>query len=196
MKTRKAVVKRKTRETDIRLAVNLDGKGAADVCTGIGIFDHMLELFARHSHIDLEIAAKGDLQIDAHHTVEDIGICLGEGIKKALGRKEGIVRYGFCNLPMDEALASVAIDLSGRPYLRYGVKPGRRKIGSFDLQLIEEFFQAFVNNAGVTLHIEMLSGKNPHHIIEAVFKGVARALASAVGRSGREKGIPSTKGRL
>lgn len=194
MKTRKAVVKRKTRETDIKLSVNLDGTGVADVCTGIGIFDHMLELFSKHSHIDLGVAAKGDLQIDAHHTVEDVGICLGDGIKKALGRKEGIARYGFCNLPMDEALASVAVDLSGRPYLRYGVKPGRRKIGGFDLQLIEEFFQAFVNNAGVTLHIDMLSGRNPHHIIEAVFKGVGRALAMAVGRSG--KGIPSTKGRL
>jgi imidazoleglycerol-phosphate dehydratase len=196
MRTRKAAVKRKTRETDIKLAINLDGKGAANVCTGIGIFDHMLELFARHSHIDLDITAKGDLEIDAHHTVEDVGICLGDGVKRALGRKEGITRYGFCNLPMDEALASVAIDLSGRPYLRYEVKTGRRKISGFDLQLIEEFFQAFVNNAGATLHVELLSGKNPHHIIEAVFKGVARALATAVSRSGKEKGIPSTKGRL
>ena len=156
----------------------------------------MLELFSKHSRIDLDITAKGDLQVDAHHTVEDIGICLGDGIRKALGRKEGITRYGFCNLPMDEALVSVAVDLSGRPYLRYEVKPGRRKIGGFDPQLIEEFFQAFVNNAGATLHIDLLSGKNPHHIIEAVFKGVARALAMAVERSGKEKGIPSTKGRL
>ncbi|MEJ2745573.1 MAG: imidazoleglycerol-phosphate dehydratase, partial [bacterium] len=124
MKNRKAAVKRKTRETDVKLAINLDGKGVANARTGIGIFDHMLELFARHSHVDLDITAKGDLQVDAHHTVEDIGICLGDGIRKALGRKEGITRYGFCNLPMDEALASVAIDLSGRPYLRYDVKLG------------------------------------------------------------------------
>jgi imidazoleglycerol-phosphate dehydratase len=196
MRARKATVNRKTLETDIRLQVNLDGTGASRVCTGIGIFDHMLELFSKHSRIDMHLTARGDLQVDAHHTVEDIGICLGEGIKKALGRKEGIVRYGFCNLPMDEALASVAVDLSGRSYLRYEVKMGRRKIGAFDFQLVEEFFQALVNNAGLTLHIELLSGRNPHHIIEAIFKGVARAVAMAISRSGKERGIPSTKGTL
>jgi len=196
MRDRKATVRRKTRETDIRLTVNLDGTGDSRIRTGIGILDHMLDLFSKHSRVNMDLTARGDLQVDAHHTVEDCGICLGEGIKKALGRKEGIVRYGFCNLPMDEALASVAVDLSGRSYLRYEVKLGRRKIGGFDLQLVEEFFQAFVNNAGITLHIELLSGRNPHHIIEAIFKGVARAMAMAICRSGKGRGIPSTKGTL
>ncbi len=196
MKPRRAEVARKTRETDIRLALALDGTGKARVNTGIGFLDHMLELLAAHGGMDLFLAAKGDLRVDAHHTVEDIGICLGEAIRKALGRKEGIVRYGFCTLPMDEALVSVALDLSGRPHLSYQVKVGRRKIDSFDTQLVEEFFRALVNHAGLTLHIGLISGRNAHHIIEAVFKGVARSLAAAAARGGASKGVPSTKGTL
>jgi imidazoleglycerol-phosphate dehydratase len=196
MKPRRAEVARKTRETDIRLALALDGTGKARVNTGIGFLDHMLELLAAHGGMDLFLAAKGDLRVDAHHTVEDIGICLGEAIRKALGRKEGIVRYGFCTLPMDEALVSVALDVSGRPHLSYQVKVGRRKIDSFDTQLVEEFFRALVNHAGLTLHIGLISGRNAHHIIEAVFKGVARSLAAAAARGGASKGVPSTKGTL
>jgi imidazoleglycerol-phosphate dehydratase len=196
MKKRTAQVTRKTRETDIRLTMNLDGKGASKIDTGMGFFDHMLELFAKHSLIDMDLKARGDLRVDAHHTVEDVGICIGQALTKALGQKKGIARYGFYSLPMDEALVSVSLDLSGRPYLRYEVKSKRRRIGSFDLSVIEEFFQALASNAGLTLHIEMVCGKNPHHITEAVFKGFAKALSMAIGRSGRDKGIPSTKGRL
>lgn len=196
MKARKAAVSRKTRETDIRVRLNLDGTGRSRVSTGIGIMDHMIELFSRHSGMDIELAARGDLRVDDHHTVEDIGICLGEGIRKALGDKAGIERYGFFTLPMDEALVSVALDLSGRSFLRYHVPTGRKKIGGFDPQLIEEFFQALANNAGLTLHVALVSGRNPHHIIEAVFKGVARAMGIATRRSGASRRIPSTKGRL
>ncbi len=196
MKRRTADLKRKTKETDIKLKLNLDGKGSSKISTGIGFFDHMLELFSKHSRTDINLKARGDLRVDEHHTVEDIGICLGQALKKAMGKKEGISRYGFCSLAMDEALASVALDLSGRPYLRYEVKSKRKKIGGFDLQLVEEFFQALVSNAGITLHIELLCGKNPHHIVEAIFKGVARSLAMAVSRSGGATDIPSTKGRL
>ncbi|MCX6356537.1 MAG: imidazoleglycerol-phosphate dehydratase HisB [Candidatus Aureabacteria bacterium] len=194
MKKRMAEIKRKTRETDIRLRLALDGAGRSRVRTGIGIMDHMLELFAKHSGIDLELAARGDLRVDDHHTVEDIGICLGQGLGRALGQKEGIERYGFCTLPMDEALVSVSLDLSGRSHLRYDVNTGRRKIGAFDPQMVEEFLQAMVNNAGITLHVELITGKNPHHVVEAVFKGLGRSLRTAMGRTG--KGVPSTKGTL
>lgn len=196
MKKRTAVITRKTTETDIRVKVNCDGTGTASIDTGIGFLDHMLELFAKHSLIDTAVTARGDLRVDDHHTVEDVGICLGEALKKALGDKAGISRYGYCILPMDEALASVACDLSGRPFLRYEVRSRRKKVGNFDIQLIEEFLQAVVNNAGVTLHVESVTGKNPHHIIEAVFKGIGRSLRMAVNREQREKGIPSTKGKL
>ncbi|MCX6353336.1 MAG: imidazoleglycerol-phosphate dehydratase HisB [Candidatus Aureabacteria bacterium] len=196
MKARKSAINRKTRETDIRLKLNLDGTGVSRVCTGIGIFDHMLELFSKHSRINLDVTAKGDLRVDDHHTVEDIGICIGEALREALGSKAGIDRYGFCMLPMDEALVSVAMDLSGRAHLRYDVKTGRQKIGGFDLQLIEEFFQALVGAARITLHVQLICGKNPHHIIEAVFKAVARALGMAVRRARGGRGIPSTKGKL
>jgi imidazoleglycerol-phosphate dehydratase len=196
MKRRKAQIRRKTRETDIRLKLVLDGTGEAQIATGIGFFDHMLELFSKHSGIDMSLTARGDLGVDQHHTVEDIGICLGDALRKALGRKEGIARYGFCNLPMDEALASVAVDLSGRPHLRYAVRAGRRRIDGFDPQLVEEFLRALVNTGGLTLHVDMLSGRNTHHIVEAIFKGVARALAMAVSRPGKGRRIPSTKGRL
>ncbi|MFH0964715.1 MAG: imidazoleglycerol-phosphate dehydratase HisB [Planctomycetota bacterium] len=196
MKARSAAIERKTRETDIRLRLNLDGAGKARVKTGIGFLDHMLDLMAAHAGMDLDLSAKGDLRVDAHHTVEDIGICLGEGIRKALGNKEGIARYGFCSIPMDEALVSVALDVSGRPHLSYRVKAGRKKIDAFDTQLVEEFLQALVNHAGLTLHVELVSGRNAHHIIEAVFKGVARALGTAAARTGASRGIPSTKGTL
>jgi imidazoleglycerol-phosphate dehydratase len=196
MKSRKASSKRKTRETDIRVKVDLDGKGSANIGTGIGFLDHMLELLARHSLIDIELTAKGDLQVDEHHTIEDAGICLGEALAKALGSKAGIVRYGFFNLPMDEALVSVALDLSGRPFLRYNVKLRRKKAGDLDLSVFEDFFQALANSSGITIHIDLICGRNPHHIIEAVFKGFARAMRMAVSRSGRVKGVPSTKGVL
>ena len=196
MKSRKAAIERKTRETEIRLRLDLDGAGRARVRTGIGFLDHMLELLAAHSGMDLDLSARGDLRVDAHHTVEDIGICLGEAIRKALGNKEGIARYGFCDLPMDEALISVALDMSGRPHLSYRVKIGRRKIDSFDTQLVEEFLQALVNHAGLTLHVGLVSGRNAHHIVEAVFKGVARALRTAASRGGVARDIPSTKGTL
>jgi imidazoleglycerol-phosphate dehydratase len=196
MKPRSAAIERTTRETDIRLRLNLDGAGKARVKTGIGFLDHMLELLAAHAGMDLALSAKGDLSVDAHHTVEDIGICLGEGIRKALGAKEGIARYGFCTIPMDEALVSVALDVSGRPHLSYRVKVGRKKIEAFDTQLVEEFLQALVNHAGLTLHVELVSGRNAHHIIEAVFKGVARALGTAAARTGAPRGVPSTKGIL
>ncbi|MDD5556732.1 MAG: imidazoleglycerol-phosphate dehydratase HisB [bacterium] len=194
MRRRTGEVRRKTRETDIRVRVDLDGGGTADVRTGIGFFDHMLEIFARHARIDLKVVAKGDLHVGQHHTVEDVGISLGEALREALGRKEGIGRYGFFAAPMDEALATVALDLSGRPYLRYGVRTGRRKIAGFDLGLVEEFFRALASSGGITMHVELSSGRNPHHIVEAVFKATARAFRMAVARSGR--GIPSTKGRL
>jgi imidazoleglycerol-phosphate dehydratase len=196
MKKRKALVKRATRETNITVSLNLDGAGKAEITTGIGFFDHMLELLAKHSLIDMKIRARGDLRVDAHHTVEDVGICLGEALKKALGKKEAIGRYGFFFLPMDEALASVALDLSGRPYLRYAVNPRRKKIGTFDIQLVEEFLSAFVSSAGITLHVDLITGKNLHHIIEAVFKALARALEMAVTVKKRGRGVPSTKGTL
>lgn len=196
MKPRKAAVERKTRETDIRVRLVLDGAGRTRVETGIGFLDHMLELLAAHGGMDLDLTAKGDLRVDAHHTIEDIGICLGEAVKKALGKKEGIARYGFCSLPMDEALVSVSLDVSGRPHLSYRVKTGRKKIDAFDTQLVEEFLQALVNHAGLTLHVELVSGRNAHHIIEAVFKGVARALRAATARTGGSNAIPSTKGTL
>jgi len=196
MKRRAARVLRRTRETDIRLNLVLDGNGEGRIVTGIGFFDHMLELFAKHSGMDLSLTAKGDLNVDQHHTVEDAGICLGEALRSALGRKEGITRYGFCSIPMDEALVSVAVDLSGRPHLRYAVRVGKRRIDNFDPDLVEEFFRAIANAGGLTLHIDMISGKNAHHIVEAVFKAVGRAIAMAVNRTGRGKGIPSTKGML
>jgi len=196
MKHRKASIARKTRETDIKLKLDLDGTGVSRIDTGIGILDHMLELFSKHSGMDLSITARGDLEVDDHHTVEDVGICLGEALRKALGDKAGIERYGFSILPMDEALVSVALDLSGRPYLRYDLKLGRRKIGSFDLQLVEEFFRAMAGTARITLHVQFVTGKNPHHIIEAVFKGAARAMGMALRRNAGAKTIPSSKGRL
>jgi imidazoleglycerol-phosphate dehydratase len=194
---RTATVKRKTKETDISVTVALDGTGKARIATGVGFFDHMLEQVARHSLIDITIAAKGDLHIDQHHTVEDVGIALGAAIKQALGDLKGVTRYADVHLPMDEALTRAAIDISGRPYLVWKVAFTRVKIGEMESELFHEFFQAFAQNAGVTLHIENLAGKNNHHIAETCFKALARVLRAAVAIDPRQKAqIPSTKGRL
>ena len=196
-KGRSASVKRATKETDIEVAIDLDGKGASNVSTGIGFFDHMLDLLARHSRIDITVKAKGDLHIDHHHTTEDVGIALGQAVKKAAGDLKGITRYADVHLPMDEALARVAIDVSGRPFLVFKAKFGRDKVGAFDTELVQEWFQAFTMNCGVTLHVETLYGTNDHHIAESCFKGLARALRSAFSIDPRAAGeIPSTKGSL
>jgi len=194
---RSATVTRKTKETDIAVTVDLDGTGKARIQTGVGFFDHMLEQVARHSLIDITIKAKGDLHIDQHHTVEDVGIALGQALKQALGDMKGIARYADVHLPMDEALTRCAIDISGRPYLVWKVAFTRVKIGEMESELFHEFFQAFAQNAGVTLHIENMYGKNNHHIAETCFKALARALRGAVAIDPRQKTrVPSTKGRL
>jgi imidazoleglycerol-phosphate dehydratase len=194
---RAASVKRATKETDIEVAVDLDGKGVSNVATGIGFFDHMLDLLARHSRIDITVKAKGDLHIDHHHTTEDVGIALGQAVKKALGEMKGLTRYADVHVPMDEALARVAIDVSGRPFLVFKAKFGRDKVGAFDTELVQEWFQAFAMNAGITLHVEVLYGSNDHHIAEACFKGLARALRAAFAIDPRAAGeVPSTKGTL
>ena len=193
---RKAEIKRKTKETDISLRIGLDGSGSPSVKTAIPFFDHMLTLLSHHSRIDLFLRAKGDIGVDAHHTVEDVGICLGDGIRKALGEAKGIQRYGAALIPMDETLVSVALDLSMRPFLAFNVKLKRLRVGNFDLELVEEFFKALSNHAKMTLHINVLYGRNCHHIVEAVFKGVGRALGQAVSLDPRATGIPSTKGVL
>ena len=193
---RKAEVKRKTKETEVFLKLDLDGSGRHAIDTGIPFFDHMLSLLAYHSSIDLSLKARGDIGVDSHHTVEDVGICLGEGIKKALGAAKGIQRYGMAMIPMDETLGSVALDLSMRPCLVFHMKRRRGKIGTFDLELVEEFFRALCNHGRITLHINVLYGKNSHHMVEAVFKGFGRALREAVSLDGRTSSIPSTKGIL
>lgn len=194
---RTATVTRKTMETVISVTVNLDGDGKARIATGLGFFDHMLEQVARHSLIDITIKAKGDLHIDQHHTVEDVGIALGQAIKQALGDLKGITRYADVSLPMDEAMTRVALDISGRPYLVWKVTFTRVKVGEFETELFHEFFQAFAQNAGVTLHIENLYGRNNHHIAETCFKALARVLRAAVAVDPRQKSrIPSTKGSL
>ena len=194
---RKASLDRKTTETQIAVSINLDGTGAYDVKSGVGFLDHMLELLARHSLIDIKVRAKGDTQIDFHHTTEDIGIALGQAFAKALGNRKGIRRYADCFLPMDEALTRAAIDVSGRPYLNWKVEFSRPKIGEFDTELVREWFQAFAMNAGVTLHVETLYGGNCHHIAESCFKALARVLRAATEIDPRQKDrIPSTKGSL
>lgn len=194
---RKASLDRKTTETQIAVSVNLDGTGAYDVKSGVGFLDHMLELLARHSLIDIKVRAKGDTHIDFHHTTEDIGIALGQAFAKALGNRKGIRRYADCFLPMDEALTRAAIDVSGRPYLIWKVEFSRPKIGEFDTELVREWFQAFAMNAGVTLHVETLHGDNCHHIAESCFKALARVLRGAIEIDLRQKDrIPSTKGSL
>jgi imidazoleglycerol-phosphate dehydratase len=194
---RKAEIKRKTKETDIAVAVDLDGTGKAAISTGIGFLDHMLEQVARHGLIDLNIKASGDLHIDQHHTAEDVGIALGQALRQALGDMKGITRYADVLLPMDEALTRSAVDISGRPYLVWRVKFSRGKIGDFDTELVREFFQALAQNAGMTLHVENLYGRNNHHIAESCFKGLGRVLRAAVAIDPRNaKSIPSTKGTL
>ena len=194
---RRAKVTRTTKETDVTVAVNLDGTGTSAIETGIGFFDHMLDLLARHSGIDITVKAKGDLHIDHHHTTEDVGIALGQAVKQALGDMKGITRYADVHVPMDEALTRVAIDISGRPFLVFKAEFGRDKVGAFDTELVCEWFQAFAINAGVTLHVETLYGSNDHHISESCFKGLARALRAAVAIDARAAGeVPSTKGRL
>jgi imidazoleglycerol-phosphate dehydratase len=195
-KHRKAEVKRKTKETDIALRMDLDGSGKHSVASGIPFFDHMLSLLAYHSGMDLSLRAKGDIGVDAHHTVEDVGICLGDALRKALGDAQGIRRYGTAMLPMDETLVSVALDLSKRPTLVFHAKLKRVRIGPFDLELVEEFFKALSNHSGMTLHVNLLYGKNSHHIVEAIFKGFGRALREALAADARMSGVPSTKGRL
>ena len=194
---RKASIERKTTETEIAVTVDLDGKGAYDVKTGVGFLDHMLEQLARHSLIDIKLRAKGDLHIDFHHTTEDSGIALGQAVAKALGDKQGITRYAGVHLPMDETLTRVAVDVSGRPYLIWKVAFPTPKIGDMDTELFREWFQAFAQNAGITLHIETLYGDNSHHIAETCFKGLARALREAIAIDPRQAGrVPSTKGTL
>ena len=194
---RTAEIIRKTNETDIVVSINLDGTGTHDIETGIGFFDHMLDQLARHSLIDIRVRAKGDLHIDFHHTVEDVGIALGQALHKALGDKLGIGRYASCNLVMDESQTRAALDISGRPYLVWKVMFDRDKVGEMDTELFREFFQAFATNAGITLHLETLSGENNHHIAETCFKAVARALREAIEIDPRLAGrIPSTKGLL
>jgi imidazoleglycerol-phosphate dehydratase len=194
---RTASVKRTTSETDIAVSVDLDGTGASKIATGIGFLDHMLDLLARHSRIDIAVNAKGDLHIDHHHTTEDVGIALGQAVRQALGDMKGITRYADVHLPMDEALTRIAIDISGRPFLVFQGDFARDKIGTFDTELVREWFQAFAMNAGVTLHVGVLYGSNDHHIAESCFKGLARALRMAVAIDPRAAGVvPSTKGRI
>src|SRR5262245_54142830 len=194
---RKGTVKRTTKETDVEVAVDLDGAGTAAVATGIGFLDHMLDLLARHSRIDITVKAKGDLHIDHHHTTEDVGIALGQAVKQALGDMKGITRYADVHVPMDEALTRVAIDISGRPVLVFKAEFARDKVGAFDTELVQEWFQAFAMNAGLTLHVQVLYGSNDHHVAESCFKGLARALRAAVAIDARAANeVPSTKGVL
>lgn len=194
---RKAEIARKTNETDIKLTLELDGTGKSEISTGCGFLDHMLTLFARHGRFDMSVSCKGDRYVDFHHTVEDIGIVLGDAFRKALGDMRGIVRYGSMILPMDEALIMTAADISGRPHLSYGLEIPAQKVGEFDTELTEEFFLGFVRHAGMTLHIKQLAGTNSHHIIEGAFKSAARSLAAAVKIEEAYKNeIPSTKGVL
>ncbi len=194
---RTATIKRKTKETDIEVSVDLDGKGRSQIATGIGFLDHMLDLLARHSRIDMTVKAVGDLHIDFHHTAEDTGIALGQAVKQALGDMKGIGRYADVHMPMDETLTRVALDISGRPFLVFKAEFGRDKVGQFDTELVQEWFQAFAMNAGVTLHVECLYGTNDHHIAESCFKGLARCLRRAVAIDERTRDeVPSTKGTL
>ncbi len=193
---RKAEVIRKTKETEIALKIDLDGSGRHSVHTGIPFFDHMVSLLSHHGRLDLSLKARGDIHVDHHHTVEDVGICLGEGIRKALGEAKGINRYGAALTPMDETLASVVMDISMRPCLVFNVKLRREKLGTFDLELVEEFFRALCNHGRLTLHINLLYGRNSHHMVEAIFKGFGKALREAVAPDPRASGVPSTKGVL
>lgn len=196
MKKRVAKIERKTKETDISIRLNLDGDAVYRNRTGIAFLDHMLDLLAKHALLDLQVTAKGDLDVDYHHTVEDVGLALGDAFNEALGDRKGINRYGWCLLPMDEALAQVALDLGGRPYLVYSLATRKRKIRDFDVDLMEEFWRAFATQARMNLHIAHLYGQEPHHALESIFKGVAKALLAACARNPRIKGVPSSKGRI
>jgi imidazoleglycerol-phosphate dehydratase len=193
---RVGTIQRKTKETEIRVQLGLDGGGEYRVATGIPFFDHMLESFARHALFDLVLEAKGDLHVDLHHTVEDVGIALGQALREALGSAEGIRRFGSCLLPMAESKVEVAVDVSNRPYLVYRVELANDRVGDFDATLTEDFLYAFSQNAGLDLHVEKRYGRSPHHVVEAIFKGVARALRDAVAIDPRESGLPSVKGAL
>lgn len=196
MKRRIAKIKRNTAETQIALALTIDGAGKSDIETGVPFFDHMLALLAKHSLCDLKVRANGDLDVDAHHLVEDVGIALGQAVRRALGDAEGIRRYGSQVLPMAEAKVEVSLDVSNRPYLVYRVELPNARIGSFDASLTEDFLHAFAHNAGLDLHVELRYGKSPHHVVEAIFKGLARALRVAIERDPRVKGLPTVKGAL
>jgi len=193
---RKASVERKTRETEVQVELDLDGTGEYEVSTGIPFLDHMLESFAKHGALDLRLRAKGDLAVDTHHTVEDVGITLGQALREALGTAAGIRRFGACVLPMSEAKVEVAVDVSNRPYLVYRVELQNERIGNFDATLTEDFLYAFSQNAGLDLHVELRYGRNPHHVVEAVFKGTARALRQALEPDRRVSGLPTVKGQL
>ena len=193
---RTAKVDRKTKETDITVDLNLDGSGKAEIQTGMPFFNHMLEIFARHGLFDLKLHAKGDIDVDYHHTVEDVGLTLGQAFKEGLGDKQGSCRFGEASVPLDETLAQVVVDLSGRPYLSYNVKIRPGRVGDFDTDLPHEFFQALANQLGMNLHINMIQGENPHHIIEACFKALARAMERATRIDPRIQGVLSTKGSL
>ena len=193
---RTVTISRKTKETEISVTLDLDGRGTHQIESGVPFLDHMLTQIARHGFFDLQVSAKGDLEIDAHHTVEDLGICLGEAFKKALGDKSGVRRYGRGSMPMHEALAAVVLDFSGRPFLVYNVPLPKAQVGNFELELVEEFFTAFCNHAGANVHVNLAYGDNLHHIVEAVFKAFARALDEATQLDPRVEGVLSSKGRL
>jgi imidazoleglycerol-phosphate dehydratase len=196
MARRRGSVERKTRETDIRLRLDLDGQGKSRIATGIGFFDHMLTAFSTHGRFDVDLRCKGDLHVDAHHSVEDVGIALGQALREALGDKKGIVRFGHAYVPLDEALSRCVIDLSGRPYLHYDVTFKARQIGEMPTELFEDFFWALADHGRLNIHLEAIRGRNAHHIAETLFKSAARALSMAVALDPRVKGVPSTKGSL
>ncbi len=196
MAARKADVQRKTNETDIRLSIQVEGEGQYEVSTGVPFLDHMLELFARHGFFNLRVQASGDIAIDDHHTVEDVGLALGQALREALGDKHGIRRFGAASVPLDEALVECVVDLSGRPFLAYNLDIRQERVGNFSTELVHDFFLALTNQVGMNLHLNMTQGRNPHHIIEAGFKAFARALSSAVEHDPRVQGVLSTKGSL
>jgi len=193
---RKATLDRQTKETAVKISLTIDGTGESQIDTGIGFFDHMLTLFAKHGLFSLDVKAIGDLNVDGHHTVEDVGIVLGQVLGKAAGDKTGIKRYGQFYIPMDEALVLVVVDFSGRPYLAFEAELGQGRIGEFDVEMVEEFLRALAVNAGLTLHVRMLAGKNRHHIVEAIFKALGRALSASLEKDARVQGVPSSKGSL
>jgi imidazoleglycerol-phosphate dehydratase len=189
-------VERSTRETSVRVAIDIDGTGKSMISTGVAFLDHMLELFSKHGFFDLDVQATGDLEVDQHHTVEDVGLTLGQAFAQALGSKEGIRRFGHATVPLDEALVRVIVDLSGRPYLVYELEPGQERVGTFDTGLVHDFLHAFTNEVRMNLHVDAIRGRNPHHMIEAAFKGLARALDEATSADPRLRGVLSTKGVL